>query len=145
VIVTGGTRPDRPGFFYAPTVLAKVTPGMPAFDEETFGPLATVTRARDAADAIALANRTSFGLGASVWTGDPERGARIATELEAGSVFVNGLVKSDPRLPFGGIKASGYGRELSTFGLREFVNVKTVWIGPPPGAARSAGNGPVAE
>jgi len=138
VVVTGGTRPDRPGFFYAPTVLARVTPGMPAFDEETFGPLATVTTARDAAEAVALANRTTFGLGASIWTADPERGARLAADIEAGSVFVNGMVKSDPRLPFGGIKTSGFGRELSVFGLREFVNVKTVWIGPAPGSVRTA-------
>jgi succinate-semialdehyde dehydrogenase/glutarate-semialdehyde dehydrogenase len=144
-VLTGGSRLSRPGFFYAPTVLARVTPGMAAFDEETFGPLATVTRARDADDAIALANRTAFGLGASVWTGDPARGAQLAARCEAGSVFVNGMVKSDPRLPFGGIKASGYGRELSAFGVREFVNVKTVWVGPPPQAAAAPGHGRAAE
>ncbi|TMQ71036.1 MAG: NAD-dependent succinate-semialdehyde dehydrogenase [Candidatus Eisenbacteria bacterium] len=127
-IVTGGSRLARPGSFYAPTVLAHVTPGMPAFDEETFGPVAAVTRARDARHALELANQSRFGLGASVWTSDPARGRELARDLDAGSVFVNGMVRSDARLPFGGIKHSGHGRELSTFGLREFVNVKTVWV-----------------
>jgi succinate-semialdehyde dehydrogenase len=126
-IVTGGARPTGPGWFYPPTVLARVTPGMPAFDEETFGPVAAVTRARDADHALELANASRFGLGASVWTSDPARALDLARDLEAGSVFVNEIVKSDPRLPFGGVKRSGYGRELSAFGLREFVNVKTVW------------------
>jgi succinate-semialdehyde dehydrogenase/glutarate-semialdehyde dehydrogenase len=124
----GGRIPPGPGAFYPPTVLTAVEPGMPAFDEETFGPVAAVVRARDEADAIALANRSTFGLGASLWTGDRERGARLAAEIEAGVVFVNGQVRSDPRLPFGGVKRSGYGRELSEHGMREFVNVKTVWI-----------------
>jgi succinate-semialdehyde dehydrogenase/glutarate-semialdehyde dehydrogenase len=128
-ILTGGARLPGAGYFYAPTVLAGVTPGMSAFDEETFGPVAAVTRARDASEAIALANRSRFGLGASIWTGDPARGEALAKDIEAGLVFVNGIVKSDPRLPFGGIKASGYGRELSAAGIREFVNVKTVWMG----------------
>ncbi len=128
-VLTGGSRLPGVGYFYAPTVLAGVTPGMAAFDEETFGPVAAVTRARDAAEAIALANRSRFGLGASIWTGDPARGEALAKEIEAGLVFVNGIVKSDPRLPFGGIKSSGYGRELSAAGIREFVNVKTVWVG----------------
>jgi succinate-semialdehyde dehydrogenase/glutarate-semialdehyde dehydrogenase len=127
-VLTGGARPDRPGCFYAATVLIQVSPGMPAFDEETFGPLGAVVRARDATEAIALANRSRFGLGASVWTGDAARGAAIARELEAGTVFVNGIVRSDARLPFGGVKHSGWGRELSAFGIREFVNVKTVWV-----------------
>ena len=127
-LLTGGARLPGPGFFYSPTVLAGVTPDMAVFDEETFGPVAAVTRARDAAEAVTLANRTRFGLGASVWTGDPARGEALATEIEAGLVFVNGIVKSDPRLPFGGVKASGYGRELSAAGIREFVNVKTVWV-----------------
>ena len=127
-LLTGGRRLPRPGWFYAPTVLAGVQPGMPAFDEETFGPVAAVTRARDTAEAIALANRSRFGLGASLWTSDPARGERLAADVEAGAVFVNGIVKSDPRLPFGGIKTSGYGRELGEVGIREFVNIKTVWV-----------------
>ncbi len=128
-LLAGGTRPPGPGFFYPPTVLADVAPGMPAFDEETFGPLAALVRAGDDAEAVALANRSRFGLGASVWTGDPARGEALARALEAGQVFVNGIVRSDPRLPFGGVKASGYGRELATAGIREFVNLKTVWVG----------------
>jgi acyl-CoA reductase-like NAD-dependent aldehyde dehydrogenase len=124
----GGSRLTGPGFFYAPTVLAGVEPGMPAFDEETFGPVAAVSRARDERHAIELANRSRYGLGASVWTADPARGERLAEVLEAGSVFVNEIVKSDPRLPFGGIKRSGYGRELARQGIREFVNIKTVWV-----------------
>ncbi len=125
---TGGHRLDRGGWFYAPTVLTGVEPGMAAFDEETFGPVAAVTRARDADHAVELANRSTYGLGASVWTSDPARGEALAAEIQSGSVFVNGIVKSDPRLPFGGIKHSGYGRELSEVGIREFVNVKTVWV-----------------
>jgi len=128
-LAVGGTIPKGNGFFYPPTVLTAVEPGMAAFDEETFGPLAAVTRARDAAHAIRLANRSRYGLGASLWTADPARGESLAAEIEAGAVFVNGMVKSDPRLPFGGIKRSGYGRELAWHGLREFVNVKTVWVG----------------
>jgi len=128
VLRTGGKRIDREGWFYAPTVLSGVRPGMPAFDEETFGPVAAVIRARDTQEAIELANRSRFGLGASLWTSDPARGEALAAEIEAGSVFVNGAVKSDPRLPFGGIKASGYGRELADVGIREFVNIKTVWV-----------------
>ncbi len=124
----GGAPLERPGSFYAPTVLDRVEPGMAAFDEETFGPVAPVTVARDADHAVELANRTPFGLGASVWCGDPVRAEAVAARLEAGAVFVNGAVKSDPRLPFGGIRRSGHGRELGLFGLREFVNVKAVWI-----------------
>lgn len=125
---TGGKRLEGKGWYYAPTVLTGVRPGMAAFDEETFGPVAAVIRARDAAEAIELANRSQFGLGASIWTGDAARGEDLAAEIEAGCVFVNGAVKSDPRLPFGGVKSSGYGRELSAVGIREFVNIKTVWI-----------------
>jgi succinate-semialdehyde dehydrogenase / glutarate-semialdehyde dehydrogenase len=126
--ILGGELPEGRGAFYPPTVLVAVEPGMPAFDEETFGPVAAVIRAKDEADAIRIANASPYGLGAAVWTSDTKRGERVAQELEVGSVFVNGLVKSDPRLPFGGVKRSGYGRELSEFGLREFVNVKTVWV-----------------
>jgi succinate-semialdehyde dehydrogenase / glutarate-semialdehyde dehydrogenase len=127
-LLCGGERLPRPGFYYAPTVLGSVTPGMPVFDEETFGPVAPVIRAQDADNAVALANRSRFGLGASLWTGDLARARELVPRIQAGSVFVNGNVKSDPRLPFGGVKESGYGRELSTFGIREFVNVKTVWM-----------------
>jgi succinate-semialdehyde dehydrogenase/glutarate-semialdehyde dehydrogenase len=126
----GGTPLPGPGYYYAPTILDRVTPGMAAFDEETFGPVAAVTRATDAEAAITLANRTAFGLGASLWTGDVERGQALARRIEAGAVFVNGMVASDPRLPFGGIKRSGYGRELGELGIREFVNAKTLWVGP---------------
>ena len=128
-LLTGGRPVEGPGYFYPPTVLSRVEPGNPVFVEETFGPVAAVTRARDAEHAVELANRSDFGLGASVWTADGERGKTLAGRLEAGAVFVNGIVKSDPRLPFGGVKRSGYGRELGVFGIREFVNVKTVWIG----------------
>jgi succinate-semialdehyde dehydrogenase/glutarate-semialdehyde dehydrogenase len=127
-LMLGGELPQGRGAFYPPTVLVAVEPGMPAFDQETFGPVAAVIRAKDEADAIRIANASHYGLGAAVWTRDTQRGERVAREIEAGSVFVNGLVKSDPRLPFGGVKRSGYGRELSEYGLREFVNVKTVWV-----------------
>ncbi len=128
-LLTGGRRLERRGYFYAPTVLGGVEPGMPAFDEETFGPVAAIISAKDEEEAIRLANDSPFGLGAAVFTGDPERGERIATErLEAGCCFVNDFVKSDPRLPFGGVKMSGYGRELSAFGIKEFVNIKTVYV-----------------
>jgi succinate-semialdehyde dehydrogenase/glutarate-semialdehyde dehydrogenase len=125
---TGGHRLEGVGWFYAPTVLTGVEPGMAAFDEETFGPVAAVTRARDAGHAVELANRSTLGLGASIWTADSARGEALAAEVQSGSVFVNGMVKSDPRLPFGGIKRSGYGRELSEVGIREFVNIKTIWV-----------------
>lgn len=124
----GGEMPSGKGAFYPATVL-EATKGVPVFDEETFGPVACVTRAKDEDDAIALANDTAYGLGASIWTEDRARGERLAELVDAGAVFVNGLVKSDPRVPFGGIRRSGYGRELSEYGLREFANVKTVWIG----------------
>ncbi len=126
----GGAVVDRPGFYYAPTVLDHVLPGMAAFDEETFGPAAAVIRARDTDEAIRLANRTEYGLGAALWTGDVANGRRLARRIQAGAVFVNGMVASDPRLPFGGIKRSGYGRELGQLGIREFTNAKTVWVGP---------------
>ncbi|MCA1801970.1 MAG: NAD-dependent succinate-semialdehyde dehydrogenase [Rhodothermaceae bacterium] len=127
--VLGGEIPDSPGSWYPPTVLTGVTKGMPAFDEEIFGPVAAIITAKDEKEAIKLANDSIFGLGASVFTRDVLRGKKIAElELEAGCCFVNQFVKSDPRLPFGGIKESGYGRELSWFGIREFMNIKTVYI-----------------
>ncbi|QJB25501.1 NAD-dependent succinate-semialdehyde dehydrogenase [Limnospira fusiformis] len=127
--LTGGHRlSERPGNFYAPTILASIPPGTPADQEEFFGPVALLFRVKSLDEAIALANSTSFGLGASAWTTDTAEQDRLTLELEAGAVFINGLVKSDPRLPFGGIKRSGYGRELSIQGIHEFVNVKTVWI-----------------
>lgn len=124
----GGERLDMKGYFYAPTLLTDVEPGMPAFDEETFGPVAAVIRAKDREHAIELANQSSYGLGASISTGDPAAAEQLAAQIEAGCVFINEMVKSDPRVPFGGIKRSGYGRELAEFGIREFVNPKTVWI-----------------
>ena len=125
----GGEVPDGPGAFYPPTVLTDVVPGMPAYDDELFGPVAAIIAADDEADAIRIANDSVFGLGAAVFTEDRQRGERIAREeLQAGACFVNAFVRSDPRLPFGGIKESGYGRELSPLGIREFVNVKTVWV-----------------
>lgn len=130
-LVTGGHRLDRPGFFYAPTLLADVRPGMPAFDEELFGPVAAVTTAVDAEDAIRLANATTYGLGASLWTADANRGLALARRIEAGMVAVNAVLRSDFRLPFGGVKRSGYGRELSRWGLLEFVNIKTLVVEEP--------------
>ncbi len=128
-LLCGGEIPNGKGAFYPPTVLTSVKKGMPAYDEELFGPVAAIIAADDEAEAIRLANDSVFGLGAAVFTQDLKRGEKIAAEeLEAGSCFVNAFVKSDPRLPFGGIKESGYGRELSEFGIREFVNVKTVWV-----------------
>jgi succinate-semialdehyde dehydrogenase/glutarate-semialdehyde dehydrogenase len=125
----GGRIPGGPGAWYPPSVLTDVRPGMPAFDEELFGPVAAIVPVRDEEQAIALANASPFGLGAGVITRDTARGERIAAErIDSGCVFVNDAVRSDPRLPFGGIKESGYGRELASFGIREFVNVKTVWV-----------------
>ena len=124
----GGHTIDREGFYYAPTVLTDVQPGTVAFEEEIFGPVASVVVADDAEHALTLANDTRFGLGGSIFTEDREKGERMARGLEAGCAFVNEMTKSDPRLPFGGIKDSGYGRELSRHGIREFVNAKTVWI-----------------
>jgi succinate-semialdehyde dehydrogenase/glutarate-semialdehyde dehydrogenase len=128
-VLLGATISAGKGFYYPPTVLSDVRPGMPVFDEETFGPVAAVIPAADEAEAIELANQTNFGLGAAVFTQDIKRGEQIAAaQLDAGNCFVNTFVKSDPRLPFGGIKASGYGRELSHHGIRSFVNIKTVYI-----------------
>ena len=129
-LLLGGEPVDGPGFFYPPTVLERVEPGMVAACEETFGPAAAILCADDAEAAIGIANSLDYGLGAALWTSDLDRAAAMARRIEAGAVFVNGLVASDPRLPFGGIKNSGYGRELGAHGAREFTNVKTVWIGP---------------
>jgi acyl-CoA reductase-like NAD-dependent aldehyde dehydrogenase len=136
-IELGGAPLDRPGYFYAPTILSNVTESMPVFSEETFGPAAAVIRARDAEHAALLANASDYGLGGNLWTRDLDRAREIAARLESGSVFINGMTMSDPRLPFGGVKRSGYGRELAAFGIREFVNIQTVWIGPAktPGTA----------
>lgn len=127
-ILTGGKRVGDVGAFYAPTILTDVQPGMPAYDEELFGPVATVIRAKDTDDAVRIANDTRFGLGSSLWTTNLDAAKTIAAKIRAGSVFVNGMVKSDARLPFGGTGVSGYGRELAEEGLKEFVNIKTVWI-----------------
>jgi len=127
-VLTGGQPLDREGAFYPPTVLTNVPDGCPAADEETFGPVAAVFEVDDEAEAVALANDTEFGLGASIWTEDRERGRRVGREIDAGCVYVNQLVKSDPRVPFGGVGESGYGRELSGAGIREFVNRKTLWV-----------------
>jgi succinate-semialdehyde dehydrogenase/glutarate-semialdehyde dehydrogenase len=128
VAVTGCTIPEQAGAWYPASILDRVGPGMRAYHEELFGPVAIVIRARDEVEAIRIANDSPYGLGGSIWTGDRDRGDRLARQMQSGATFVNGLVKSDPRLPFGGIKNSGYGRELSHLGIHEFVNAKTIWI-----------------
>jgi succinate-semialdehyde dehydrogenase/glutarate-semialdehyde dehydrogenase len=127
-LALGGEPLSGKGYYFPATVLTHVEPGMAAFDEETFGPVAAVVRAKNTEHAIELANRSDFGLGASLWTADAKKGEALAARIEAGAVFVNGIVKSDPRLPFGGVKRSGYGRELAAVGIREFVNIKSVWV-----------------
>jgi succinate-semialdehyde dehydrogenase/glutarate-semialdehyde dehydrogenase len=139
-LLTGGTRLDRPGFFCAPTVLADVAAGQPAYDEEIFGPVAAVMAVDGEDEAVRVANDTRFGLGASVWTSDPERGIAVARRIRSGAVFVNAIVASDVRMPFGGTRASGYGRELAAAGIREFVNVRTWWVLDEP-----AGTAPTSE
>jgi succinate-semialdehyde dehydrogenase/glutarate-semialdehyde dehydrogenase len=129
-VLAGGKRLDNGGNYFEPTVLAGVKPGMPVYNEETFGPVAAVIRVRDAEEALRVANDSDFGLGSAIWTGDVERGQMLAERVEAGLVFINGMVASDARLPFGGVKRSGYGRELSEHGIKEFTNAQTVWIGP---------------
>ena len=128
-VVVGGQRPDRPGWYYPPTLLTGVTPEMRMFREEVFGPVAQLHVVPHLDAAIALANDTDFGLGANVWTGDRDEADRFTDEVQAGMVAVNGMVASFPDLPFGGVKDSGYGRELSAHGIREFCNVKSVWVG----------------
>jgi succinate-semialdehyde dehydrogenase/glutarate-semialdehyde dehydrogenase len=127
-VLTGGKRLERPGNFYAPTVLTQVPTNSPAYREELFGPVASIFRAKDLGDAIRIANDSRFGLGASAWTNNADERERLVNEIEAGMVFINHMVASDPRLPFGGIKQSGHGRELGVEGIREFTNTKTVWI-----------------
>jgi len=127
-VLTGGQPLVRPGNFYAPTVLTNIPKGSPAHKEELFGPVASVFRAKDLDDAIRIANDSRFGLGASAWTNDDQERERFINDLEAGMVFINRMVASDPRLPFGGVKWSGHGRELGVHGIREFTNIKTVWI-----------------
>jgi succinate-semialdehyde dehydrogenase / glutarate-semialdehyde dehydrogenase len=139
-VLVGGRRRPGPGFFYEPTVLAGARDGMPVLAEETFGPVAAVRRVADAEEAVSVANSSDYGLGASIWTGDASRGEALARTIESGAVFVNGMVASDPRLPFGGVKRSGWGRELGPFGIREFTNIQTIWVGP-----EVAPGGPAAE
>src|SRR5215216_4731119 len=131
-VLTGGKKLNRPGNFFEPTVLVDIDLNTPVSCEEIFGPVAMLFRVADIDEAIRIANATPFGLGSAAWTNEPHEQARFVEELEAGSVFINGMVASDPRLPFGGVKHSGYGRELAEFGIREFVNIKTVWIGGTP-------------
>ncbi|UCD94260.1 MAG: NAD-dependent succinate-semialdehyde dehydrogenase, partial [Candidatus Zixiibacteriota bacterium] len=127
-LLCGGKKADGPGAFYLPTVLSDVKKGMPVYDEETFGPVSAIIPVGDTEEAITVANDSPFGLGGSVWSRDLKKAEAVARRIESGAVFVNGMTKSDPRLPFGGIKRSGYGRELSHYGIKEFVNIKTIWI-----------------
>jgi succinate-semialdehyde dehydrogenase/glutarate-semialdehyde dehydrogenase len=127
-LLAGGHKLERPGNFYEPTVLDNIDPATPISCEEIFGPVAMLFRVANIDEAIAIANATPFGLGSSAWTNDFDEQSKFINDIEAGSVFINGMVASDPRLPFGGIKNSGYGRELAEFGIREFVNIKTVWV-----------------
>jgi succinate-semialdehyde dehydrogenase/glutarate-semialdehyde dehydrogenase len=133
-VVTGGERPDRPGWFYPPTLITDITPEMRMHREEVFGPVASLYRVPDLDAAIELANDTEFGLGSNIWTDDQAERERFVRDVQAGMVFVNGMTTSYPELPFGGVKASGYGRELTELGMREFVNIKSVWVGPDSGS-----------
>lgn len=128
VVLTGGKKPDRPGHYYLPTILVSVSESMPVMSEEVFGPVIPVYTAKDDEDAIRVANASDYGLGATIFAGDTKKAQAIAARIESGNVFINNQVKSDPRLPFGGVKKSGYGRELSHYGIKEFVNIKTVWV-----------------
>ena len=129
-LLCGGRKADGPGAFYLPTVLTDVRKGMAVYDEETFGPVSAIIPVKNAEEAIAVANDSPFGLGGAVWSKDLKRAEMVARRIETGAVFINGMTKSDPRLPFGGVKKSGYGRELSHYGIKEFVNIKTIWIAP---------------
>lgn len=135
-LVTGGRRLNRKGYFYEPTILSGVTAEMSAFRQETFGPLATITRVADADEAITLANDSPYGLGANIWSRNVTRAKELARRIESGTVAINGMVASHPKLPFGGVKRSGYGRELSSFGILEFANIQTIWIDQPPGSEK---------
>jgi len=129
VLHCGGRPLDGPGWFYPPTVIADITEDMPLYREEVFGPVASLYRVADIDEAIKVANDTTFGLGSNAWTSDPDEQQRFVNDLQAGQVFINGMTISYPELPFGGIRRSGYGRELSGHGIREFCNLKTVWVG----------------
>ena len=144
VLRAGGARPQRAGFYLQPTVITRCDVDMPAFREETFGPLAPLMRVHDQDEAVSIANHSQYGLGGNVWTRDIDRGQAVARQILTGGVFINGMTHSDPRLPFGGIRESGYGRELHRFGIQEFVNVKTVWL-PDSSAAAPAVPGVTAE
>jgi succinate-semialdehyde dehydrogenase/glutarate-semialdehyde dehydrogenase len=128
-ILCGGSTPEGPGWYYPPTVVAGITPAMRMYTEEVFGPVAGLYRVASYEEAVGLANASAFGLGSNAWTNDPHEQSRFTEDLDAGAVFINGMVTSYPELPFGGVKNSGYGRELSAHGIREFCNLKTVWIG----------------
>jgi succinate-semialdehyde dehydrogenase/glutarate-semialdehyde dehydrogenase len=136
-VLTGGGRRAGPGNFYEPTVLTDIPRESPAYRDEMFGPVAALFRVRDIDEALRIANDTTFGLAAAAWTRDEAEAGRLARDLDAGTVFINGMVASDPRFPFGGVKHSGYGRELGSWGLREFVNVKTVRRQAPPASAHT--------
>jgi succinate-semialdehyde dehydrogenase/glutarate-semialdehyde dehydrogenase len=144
-VLCGGQAPDRAGWWYPPTVVTDLTPQMRMWSEEVFGPVAGLYRVSSYQEAVELANGTDFGLGSNAWTTDPDEQERFATDLDAGSVFVNGMVTSYPELPFGGVKNSGYGRELSAHGMREFCNIKTVWVGENTGGAEATGAGSHSE
>ena len=128
-LITGGHRQHRAGCYFEPTILGDISKGMAVYSQETFGPVVSLITVHDEAEAIRIANDSEFGLGGCVWTRNLQRGEEIARKVETGAMFVNGMTKSDPRLPFGGIKKSGYGRELASYGIKEFVNIKTIWIG----------------
>jgi len=127
-VLAGGKKPDKIGYFYQPTIITDLKKEMPVYNEETFGPVAAIIKVNDEKQAVKIANDTCFGLGASIWTQDSKKAEKVSKNIEAGNVFINEIVKSDPRLPFGGVKKSGFGRELSYHGIREFVNIQTVYI-----------------